>query len=291
MSHTRPLRECCLAELVGTFLLVFFGCGSVHVAVLLGGLTGLWQIGIVWGLGIMLAIYSVGHISGAHLNPAITLGLAFWNKFPRDRVLGYLLYQFIGAVLAAVTLFILFQSSLDAYEQRLGIERGSPESVLSAACYGEYYLNPGGYQPQDNRVDAQQLQAHLSSLHISAAFLAELLGTAILGFVILRTTIPSNEEVPHRLAPVFIGLTVTALICVLAPLTQACFNPARDLGPRLVAAVAGWGQVAVPGPNGAGFVLVYVVAPVLGATMGIGFGERLSDTSAPLPPENDAELG
>ncbi len=287
----RSLRECCIAELVGTFLLVFFGCGAVHVAVLHGGLTGLGQVGMVWGLAIMLAIYTIGHISGAHINPAITIGLAFWGKFPRDRVFGYVLYQFVGAVLAAGTLYILFQSSLVAYEKNLGIVRGQPESVLSAACYGEYFLNPGDYQPAvGNRVESDKLHQHLEQLPLSTAFFAELLGTAILGFVVLRTTKPSNEEVPHRLAPIFIGLTVTALICVLAPLTQACFNPARDLGPRLVAAVAGWGQVAIPGPNGPGFVLVYVVAPIVGAIIGIGFGERLSDKQIHLPPEDDSQI-
>ena len=78
-----------------------------------------------------------------------------------------------------------------------------------------------------------------------------------------------------RLAPVFIGLTVAILISVIAPLTQACFNPARDFGPRLFAAVAGWGRVAIPGPNGSGFFTVYILAPVLGAVLGGGLYTRV----------------
>ena len=137
-------------------------------------------------------------------------------------------------------------------------------------------MNPGGYQPDGDRVDVVLLRRHLAQLPTATAFLAELLGTAMLGFVVARTTSPQNSEVPGKLAPVFIGLTVTALICVLAPLTQACFNPARDFGPRFVAAAMGWGSVALPGPNGAGIILVYLAAPILGATLGIGLARFLA---------------
>ena len=276
MSTPPSLRHCCTAELIGTFLLIFFGCGSVHVAVLLGGLQGLWQVGIVWGLSIMLAIYTIGQFSGAHINPAITLGFSFWNEFPRRRVVPYILSQFAGAMLAATSLLVLFGPSLQEYEQQHGIRRGSEESVLTAMCYGEYYMNPGGYSFTDGRVDRAQLQRHLQQLPTGTAFFAELLGTAILGFVVARTTSAENSEVPTRLAPVFIGLTVTALICVIAPLTQACFNPARDFGPRIVAAAAGWGTAAIPGPNGMGSVLVYILAPVLGSVLGIGLARMLT---------------
>jgi glycerol uptake facilitator protein len=74
---------------------------------------------------------------------------------------------------------------------------------------------------------------------------------------------------------VFVGLTVTFLICVLAPLTQACFNPARDFGPRLFAYLAGWGRVALPGPRPTGFFTVYILSPIVGAIVGIGFYRTL----------------
>jgi glycerol uptake facilitator protein len=80
---------------------------------------------------------------------------------------------------------------------------------------------------------------------------------------------------------VFIGLTVAALISVIAPLTQACFNPARDFGPRLFAALAGWGSVALPGPRGAGFLTVYIIAPILGAITGSGLYVHVVRPPAP----------
>src|SRR5207248_4893770 len=93
----RSLPARCLAEVLGTFLLVFFGCGAVHTAVLTGAQAGLWQVAVVWGVAIMIAVYVFGGISGAHINPAITLALAAWNGFPAGRVLPYIAGQLAGA--------------------------------------------------------------------------------------------------------------------------------------------------------------------------------------------------
>src|SRR5436190_16711158 len=101
----RSLASLCFAETLGTFILVLFGCGAVHSAVLTGALVGLWQVAIVWGVAIMIAIYVVGNISGAHINPAITLALAMWRRFPWGEVPAYILSQLIGAALAAMVLF------------------------------------------------------------------------------------------------------------------------------------------------------------------------------------------
>src|SRR3954463_7139269 len=89
------------AEVLGTFLLVFFGCGAVHVAVLTGDLAGLGQVALGWAIAIMLAIYVVGGISGAHINPAMTLAFALWGRCRWDDVPGYLGGQLLGAFLAA----------------------------------------------------------------------------------------------------------------------------------------------------------------------------------------------
>jgi glycerol uptake facilitator len=86
-----------------------------------------------------------------------------------------------------------------------------------------------------------------------------------------------------RMAPVFIGLTVAALIAVIAPLTQACFHPARDFGPRLFASMAGWGSIALPGPRGMGFLTVYILAPIIGAFAGGGWYTRLLRPLIPEP--------
>ena len=94
MSHPKPsLARLCLAEFVGTYLLVLLGCGAVHASVLTGAQSGLWQVAIVWGIAIMLAIYTVGAISGAHINPAMTLAFAVWGGFSWRLVLPYVVAQ------------------------------------------------------------------------------------------------------------------------------------------------------------------------------------------------------
>lgn len=265
-----------IAEWLGTFLLVLFGCGSVHAAVLMDAQAGLWQVAIVWALAIMLAIYVVGSISGAHINPAITLALAAWGRFEWSKVPLYVAAQMCGAMAAAAALFAVYGSFLVAKEQEKQVTRGEPGSVVTAMCYGEYFPNPGSLAGSEGELSQSQLSGHWSMLSQPVAFGAEVLGTAILALVVFAVTDPRNLGAPaDRFAPVFIGLTVAALISVLAPLTQACFNPARDFGPRLFAYLAGWGPVAIPGPNGVGFLTVYIVAPIVGAWVGAGVYERL----------------
>src|SRR2546423_9597181 len=99
-----PLRIY-LAEALGTFILVLFGCGAVHSAVLTGAQSGLWQVAIVWGMGVALAAYCVGGVSGAHINPAMTIALAVWRQFPWNMVGPYIAVQVAGAFLAAAALY------------------------------------------------------------------------------------------------------------------------------------------------------------------------------------------
>lgn len=277
-----PASKLFLAEGLGTFLLVLLGCGSVHTAVLLGAQVGLWQVAIVWGIAVMLAIYVVGPVSGAHINPAITLALAAWGKFSWHAVPLYLLAQLCGAMVAAGVLFAGFHSLIDAKEQQLQVRRGEAASVVTAMCYGEYYPNPGVLASRSDPISESDLAAHWGLVTQGVAFGVEVIGTAILALVVFAVTDPRNRDAPGaNLAPAFIGLTIAALISVLAPLTQACFNPARDLGPRLFAYLAGWGSVALPGPNGIGFMTVYLVAPIVGAWLGAalyvrGIGSRLA---------------
>src|SRR2546423_12497065 len=102
-----PLRIY-LAEALGTFILVLFGCGAVHAAVLTGAQSGLWQVAIVWGMGVALAAYSVGGVSGAHINPAMTIALAVWRRFPWKLVGPYIAVQLGGAFLAAAALYTVY---------------------------------------------------------------------------------------------------------------------------------------------------------------------------------------
>ena len=133
-----------IGEFFGTFLLVFFGCGSVCAAVLTGAQVGVFQVAIVWGLGIATAIYLTGSLSGAHLNPAVTLALAAWNGFPWRRVPGYLMAQLLGAFAASAVLYFAFAGPLRVFEESHGIVRGQPGSEASAMIFGEFFPNPGG---------------------------------------------------------------------------------------------------------------------------------------------------
>jgi glycerol uptake facilitator protein len=278
------LRKC-FAEFLGTYLLVLLGCGVVHSAVLTGSQSGLWQVAVVWGLAIMLAIYVTGAASGAHINPAMTLAFAARGRFPWSLVPPYVVSQLLGAFAAAATLFVLFGPFLAVREQEKQVVRGRPGSEITAMCYGEYFPSPG---PLANSAGPYSEETHrqLKSLVSEPmACFAEALGTLILALVVFAVTDPRNSGGPGgRLAPVFIGLTVSALISVIAPLTQACFNPARDFGPRLFAYVAGWGRVAIPGPTPTGFLTVYIAAPVVGALIGAAIYDLCLRPTSPLPP-------
>src|ERR1700744_5711179 len=118
---TTPIQKWVVGEFFGTFLLVFFGCGSVCAAVTTGAQVGVFQVAIVWGLGIATAIHLTGALSGAHLNPAVTLSVAVWNGFPWRRVPGYWLSQMAGAVAASAVLYLVFGGALAAYEAKAGI--------------------------------------------------------------------------------------------------------------------------------------------------------------------------
>ena len=247
-------------EFFGTFLLVFFGCGSVCAAVLTGAQVGVFQVAIVWGLGITTAIYLTGALSGAHLNPAVTVAMAVWSDFPKGRVIPYIATQMAGSFVASAILFFIFGNAIGTFESSNGIVRGAAGSEASAMVFGEYYPNPGG---KPLTTDARQRMTTMR------AFGAEVIGTAILLLVIFCATDERNKSRPQILTAATIGLTVTLLISLLGPLTMACFNPARDLAPRAFSSLAGWGRVPFE-VNGSGWLTVYIIAPILGGILGGG---------------------
>jgi glycerol uptake facilitator protein len=247
-----------IGELIGTFLLVFFGCGSVASAVTSGALVGLFQVAIVWGLAISMAIQLTGSLSGAHLNPAVTIAMAIFRDFPKSRLLPYVVVQMVGAFLASAALYLVFAGPIQKFEEDHNIARGMQGSEASAKIFGEYFPNPGntGHTEEDRAI-----MPHAS------AFAAEIIGTAILLLVIFCVTDPKNSGMPPMFVAPTIGLTVTLLICLLGPLTMACFNPARDLAPRLFSSLVGWKNIPFT-TNGHGWLTVYIVAPIVGAVMG-----------------------
>lgn len=237
-----------LGEFLGTFLMVLFGCGSVAVSVLFNSHQGLFQIAVIWGLSIGLAIYATRSLSCAHFNPAVTLAMVASKRMRASKVPLYVGGQFLGALLAGYLIYLFFEPSIAAYEAAHHIVRGTAESMSTGKMFGEYYQLPGS-----NAIVSRPL-----------AMLAEGFGTFLLVLMIFFLTEGCNVGRPdNNLAPICIGLTVSSLICLIAPLTQAGFNPARDFAPRLVAWASGWSSYAFPDQSG-GFFYVYILAPIAG---------------------------
>ena len=237
-----------IGETLGTFLLVLFGCGSVAVSVLFNAYQGIIQIAMAWGIGVTLAIYLTRHLSCAHLNPAVSLAMVVSKRMSARRLPVYLVGQFAGAILAGIFIYLLFGPSIASYENAHSIIRGTPESIQTAKMFGEYYSSPGS----------------TAVVSLPLAIGAEVFGTFLLLLMIFALTEGCNVGRPNNaLAPMFIGLTVSSIICLIAPLTQAGLNPARDFGPRLVAWTCGWGGAAFPDHHG-GFFYVYILGPIVG---------------------------
>ena len=180
---------------------------------------------VVWGFGVSLAIYCSATLSGAHLNPAVTLAVALLRSdtFPPRRILPYWGAQLAGAILAGVAVLVIFAPFLDRFEAREGLVRGAPGSERSAMIFGEYFPNPAMF---GTGPDAAALTAPWQ------AALVEGFGTAILVLVIFALTDPRNRVAPGGgMVPFFIGFTVAALICLFAPITQAGLEPRARLRP------------------------------------------------------------
>ena len=259
VAHT-PIPKWAIGEFFGTFLLVFFGCGSVCAAVSTGAQVGVFQVAIVWGIGIATAIYLTGSLSSAHLNPSVTIAAAAWSRFPAKLVIPYILVQLLGAFAAAAMLYFIFAGALAGYETKHGIVRGAEGSEATAMVFGDYFPNPGG-KALDNEARTTMTPVR--------AFTAEMVGTAILVLVIFCATDDRNATRPQILTAATIGLTITLIISLIGPLTMAGLNPARDFAPRLFSSLAGWGKVPFT-TNGRGWLIVYIIAPIAGGLLGGG---------------------
>lgn len=200
------LSKRCMAELIGTFWLVLGGCGS---AVLAAGFPelgiGFAGVALAFGLTVLTMAYAVGHISGGHFNPAVTVGLAVGGRFPMREILPYVVVQVIGAILAAAVLYC--------------IASGKPgfdlvASGFAANGYGDH--SPGKYA-------------------LGAALVCEIVLTFGFLFVILGAT---DKRAPAGFAPIPIGLALTLIHLISIPVTNTSVNPARSTGPALF--VGGW---------------------------------------------------
>ena len=201
------------AEWLGTFWLVLGGCGSAVLAANFGGDgnplgIGLLGVSLAFGLTVLTGAYALGHISGAHFNPAVTLGLWAGGRFPLRSVVPYVIAQVLGAVAAGAVLFQIASGH--------GGFAIDPASAGTFASNGYEALSPGGYSLQ-------------------AAFLCEVVLTAVFLVVIMGAT---HGKAPAGFAPLAIGLALALIHLVSIPVTNTSVNPARSTGPALF--VGGW---------------------------------------------------
>ena len=252
-------------EFIGTFVLTLIAITVGASDILLNTEVGLWNVAFVTGMGVGISIYSTAYFSNSHLNPAVTLAFAVvrWRVFSWKKILPYMAVQLFAAFLGGVVLYAAYWDSIQLYEEENGIVRGQNNSIVTAAIFGAYFPNPSYALYAENHYDV---------VSPVKALAVEAWATGILVFMIFTFSDPNNSSVGRvdrknkSAVPVLIGLTVAVLISLYAPLTQAGLNPAKVLGPRILAAMLGWGSIAIPGPR-KGF-WVYIIGPLIGGPIG-----------------------
>ncbi|MBK0004661.1 aquaporin family protein [Erwinia sp. S43] len=253
MSHaTSTLKGQCIAEFLGTATILFFGAGCVAALKLAGAAFGQWEVSIVWGVAVAMAVYLSAGISGAHLNPAVSIALWLFANFEGRKLLPYIISQIAGAFCAAALVYGLYYNLFLDYEQTHQLVRGSVESLDVAGVFSTY-PNP-----------------HIS---VGQAFLVEAVITAVMMALIMALTDDGNGLPRGPLAPLLIGLLIAVIGAAMGPLTGFALNPARDFGPKLFASLAGWGSMAFTGGRDIPYFLVPIFGPMLGAIVG-AFGYR-----------------
>jgi glycerol uptake facilitator protein len=232
-----------IAEFVGTFVLIAFGIGVVAMVVLFPSSTagetihgGYTNITLGWGLGVTMGIYVSGAISGAHLNPAVTLTLAVFRGFPWRKVLPYSLAQTAGAFVAAA---LIYKNYLPAFRQV------DPQLTHTAGVFTTFPAFPAVLQ---------------------AGFLDQVIGTALLLLLIFAITDEFNSSPGPSFTPLMIGLVVVAIGISFGGMHGYAINPARDFGPRLFTVLAGFRNNGITDGNRVWWVPV--LAPLLGGLIG-----------------------
>ncbi|MBL7261029.1 MIP/aquaporin family protein [Paractinoplanes lichenicola] len=248
------------AEFAGTMILILFGVGVV-AQVAGGGIGDHDSIAWAWGLGVVLGVYVAGRISGAHLNPAVTVALAVFKGFEWRKVLPYSIAQFLGAFVAALLVRWNYTEVLHAADPNLTIKTQGVFSTLP----GNGALPVGEW----------------------GAFRDQIIGTAILLFLILAVTDALGTPPQANMAPFIIGLIVVAIGMAWGTNAGYAINPARDFGPRLASFLTGYGG-AMRDQTGYLYFWIPIVAPIIGGVLGAGLyqgliGRFLPKLGAPEP--------
>jgi glycerol uptake facilitator protein len=250
------------AEFAGTLILILIGIGVV-AQVVAGGLGNHDSIAWAWGLGVILGVYVAGRISGAHLNPAVTVALAVFGGFSWRKVLPYSIAQTLGAFVAALLVRWNYTEVL-----------GKLDPGHTIKTQGVFSTLPGnGALP----------------VHLWGGFRDQVIGTAILLFLVLAVTDLRNNSPLANMAPVVVGLIVVAIGMAWGTDAGYAINPARDFGPRLASFFTGYGT-AFRDQYGDLYFWVPIVAPLLGGLIGAGLYKVLIGRFLPGPTEPDAVI-
>ncbi len=245
------------AEFAGTFILIIFGVGVVAQVVTSEGTLGDHDsIAWAWGLGVTFGVYTAGRISGAHLNPAVTLALAVFEGFEWRKVLPYALAQTAGAFVAALIIRFAYADAIALVD---------PDHTVAT----QFIFST---MPGNGALD----------ISTTSAFFDQIVGTAILLFLILAVTDPKNSAPVAWMAPFIIGLIVVAIGMAWGTNAGYAINPARDLGPRLASFVTGY-DTAFRDQRDSLYFWVPIIAPLIGGVLGAGLYKAMIGRF--LPPE------
>jgi glycerol uptake facilitator protein len=249
------------AEFFGTFILISFGDGVVAMLWALPGSgrgtygnilhsSGDWLL-VTWGwaLAVAFAVYVSGGITGAHINPAVTLMAAMRRQLPWNKVLGYWGAQVLGAFVGAALVFLVYNNAINHYDQVQHIVKGT---AASESTYSTFATFPAAY-----------FHSFLGPL------IDQIVGTFFLVLFICAVTDEFNLPVGSNMGPFVIGMIIMALGISFGANAGYAINPARDFGPRLFAWIAGWGKEAMPGNYGNvnDYFWVPIVGPLIGAAI------------------------
>jgi glycerol uptake facilitator protein len=250
------------SEFLGTFVLISFGDGVVAMTVAALNQSGRGSQAFVasgdwllitwgWALAVTFGVYVAGGVSGAHINPAVTVALAVRRGFPWMKVPMYIVAQVIGAFVGAALVYLIYHQAIDSLEAAKGITRGvlggahdstptfSIFATFPAPYFHGYWVGP---------------------------FLDQVVGTAFLLMFVLALTDRLNQPPRGNLAPLLVGLVVAAIGMSYGANAGYAINPARDFGPRFFAWLAGWGRVALPGVSH--YFWIPIVGPLAGGVVG-----------------------
>ncbi|QCI18847.1 MIP/aquaporin family protein [Buchnera aphidicola] len=249
--NKKNILQQCIVEFLGTGLIIFFGFGSLATSKLTDFYFNKYEISIIWGCSVSFAIYLSDSISGAHLNPAITIFLSFFDKFNKKKVLPYIISQISGTFFFTTLIYYIYYNKLISFEHKYNIIRGTKESLQLASIFCVY--------PEKNYIFIYD-------------FIIEIIISII--FIIILMLINDKKKMfvmQKKINPCLIGVLV-AIINFLSvkSLHNITLNPAHDLVPRIFLSIMGWGEIAFTGVYNHHFpyFLISTITPILGINLG-----------------------